>query len=66
MKVRLTRDLPMPMAKEGGVFCVKTVSADADGKGSYFVDFYGNTIAFPADACEVVEQEADGKASGQT
>lgn len=55
----------MPMAKEGGVFCVKTVSADADGKGSYFVDFYGNTIAFPADACEVVEQEADGKASGQ-
>lgn len=65
MKVRLTRDLPMSMAKEGGTVYVKSVSTDADGKGSYFVDFYGNTIAFPADACEVVEQEADGKASGQ-
>ena len=62
MKVRLTRDLPMPMAKKGGTFYVKSVSTDADGKGSYFVDFYGNSIAFPADACEVVEQEADGKA----
>lgn len=65
MKVRLTRDLPMPMAKKGGIFYVKSVSTDADGKGSYFVDFYGNSIAFPVDACEVVEQEADGKASGQ-
>ena len=62
MKVRLTRDLPMPMAKKGGTFYVKSVSTDADGKGSYFVDFYGNSIAFPVDACEVVEQEADGKA----
>lgn len=65
MKVRLTRDLPMPMAKKGGTFYVKSVSTDADGTGSYFVDFYGNSIAFPVDACEVVEQEADGKASGQ-
>lgn len=62
MKVRLTRDLSMPMAKKGGVFCVKTVSAAADGKVSYFVDFYGNTIAFPADACEVVGPETSGKA----
>ena len=44
---------------------MKSVSTDADGKGSYFVDFYGNTIAFPADACEVVEPEANGRASGQ-
>lgn len=53
MKVRLIRDLPMSMAKEGDTFYVKSVSTDADGKGSYFVDFYGNTIAFPADACDV-------------
>ena len=62
MKVRLTRDLSMPMAKKGGVFYVKTVSTDADGKEIYFVDFYGNTITFPADACETVAPETSGKA----
>lgn len=28
-----------------------------DGKKLYFVRYYGNDIAFPADACEEVREE---------
>lgn len=55
MRVRLTRDLALPLAKEGCEFWVSAVSTSGDGKKVYFVRYYGNDIAFPADACEEVE-----------
>lgn len=57
MRVRLTRDLALPLAKEGCEFWVSAVSTGRDGKKVYFVRYYGNDIAFPADACEEVAEE---------
>lgn len=57
MRVRLKRDLTLPMATEGSTFYVQTVSTGRDGKKIYFVSYYGSAIAFPADACEVLQEE---------
>ena len=57
MRVRLKRDLTLPLATEGRVFYVQTVSTDKDGKKIYFVSYYGSAIAFPADACEALQEE---------
>ena len=54
MRVRLTRDLALPLAKEGHEFWVSAVSTGGDGKKVYLVRYYGNDVAFPADACEEV------------
>lgn len=56
MKVRLTRDLTLPLATTGRVFWVQIVSQERDGTPIYWVDYYGNVLAFPGDACEVVEE----------
>ena len=53
MRVRLTRDLALPLA--GKEFWVELKTTGKDGEPIYFVHYYGNTIAFPADACEEVE-----------
>jgi flagellar biosynthesis GTPase FlhF len=55
MKVQLTRDLALPLAKKGCTFGVELKTTGKDGETIYFVHYYGNTIAFPADACEEVE-----------
>lgn len=55
MKVQLTRDLALPLAKKGCTFGVELKTAGKDGETIYFVHYYGNTIAFPGDACEEVE-----------
>ncbi len=55
MKVQLTRDLALPLAKKGCTFGVELKTTGKDGEPIYFVHYYGNTIAFPADACEEVE-----------
>ena len=57
MTVRLTRDLTLPLAKKGKKFWVSAISADGDGKTVYLVSYYGNTVGFPADACEVLEEK---------
>ena len=54
MKVQLTRDLALPLAKKGKEFRVELKTTGKDGEPIYFVHYYGNTIAFPADACEEV------------
>lgn len=55
MKVQLTRDLALPLAKKGKEFWVELKTTGKDGEPIYFVHYCGNTIAFPADACEEVE-----------
>jgi hypothetical protein len=55
MNVQLTRDLALPLAKKGKEFWVELKTTGKDGETIYFVHYYGNTIAFPADACEEVE-----------
>lgn len=55
MKVQLTRDLALPLAKKSCTFGVELKTTGKDGETIYFVHYYGNTIAFPADACEEVE-----------
>lgn len=55
MKVQLTRDLALPLAKKGKEFWVELKTTGKDGETIYFVHYYGNTIAFPTDACEEVE-----------
>lgn len=55
MRIRLKRDLTMPLAKKGCTFGVELKTTGKDGKPIYFVHYYGNTIAFPGDACEEVE-----------
>ncbi len=57
MRVRLTRDLALPLAKEGKKFWVSAVSTGGDGGTVYLVNYYGNTVGFPADACEVLEED---------
>lgn len=57
MTVQLTRDLMLPLAKKGKKFWVSCVTEDKDGKPLYFVRYYGSDIAFPADACEVLEEK---------
>lgn len=57
MKVQLTRDLALPLAKEGKKFWVLAISADGDDRTVYLVNYYGNTVGFPADACEEVAEE---------
>ena len=56
MRVRLTRDLALPLAKEGCEFWVSAVSTGGDGGKVYLVRYYGNDVAFPADACEEVAE----------
>lgn len=55
MRIRLKRDLTMPLAKKGKEFWVELKTTGKDGEPIYFVHYYGNTIAFPGDACEEVE-----------
>lgn len=55
MKVQPTRDLALPLAKKGCTFGVELETTGGDGKKVYFVHYYGNTVAFPADACEEVQ-----------
>ena len=59
MIVRLKRDLTLPLAKKGKTFWVSCVTEGKDGKLLYFVRYYGNDIAFPADACEVLEEKEE-------
>ena len=59
MTVRLTRDLTLPLAKKGKKFLVSCVTEGKDGKMLYFVRYYGSDIAFPADACEVLEEKEE-------
>ena len=56
MRVRLKRNLTLPMATKKSVFDVQTVSTGRDRNKVYFVSYYGNAIAFPADACEEVAE----------
>lgn len=55
MMIRLKRGLTLPLAKKGCTFGVELKATGKDGEPIYFVHYYGNTIAFPADACEEVE-----------
>ena len=42
------------VGEEGCTFGVELETTGGDGKKVYFVHYYGNTVAFPADACEEV------------
>lgn len=44
MKVQLTRDLALPLAKKGCTFGVELKTTGKDGETIYFVHYYGNTI----------------------
>ena len=55
MTICLKRDLTLPLAKKGCTFGVELKTTGKDGEPIYFVHYYGNTIAFPGDACEEVE-----------
>lgn len=61
MMVRLKRDLTLPLAKKGCTFGVELETTGGDGKKIYFVHYYGNTVAFPGDACEEVFMKGEQK-----
>ncbi len=61
MMIRLKRDLTLPKTKKVYNYGVELKTTDGEGKKVYFVHYYGNTIAFPGDACEEVFMKGEQK-----
>lgn len=60
MKIRITKQLSIPLMDVGNVYDVETVT-ESRGERIYFVHHIGNSLGIQGSYCEEIVEESGGK-----